>query len=858
MALTKEKLISVLQTDDFKSVHTLKLDGLELTYCFKLLVQEFGVNLFLLTLKNNSLTDIDISLGFTNLRKLDLSSNLLVSVGTKELWETMPRLQILYLHDNLLEDWNVLDCLSTLPSVLHLTLFNNPCIHLPDYRKFIITALPGLLALDFYIATQEERVGIMIHNPENAKIWIQDSCELKNFRRHLYKLRRKWEKCSPVIRIQSLWRRYCVRKHIGGHLSERDKKAVLIQKHVRGWLLRKKLKRDLEQFLRDTNNEDLLFSPEEYVYYKAVRKIEEWYKVCKERKDRKKKLFNASTKIRACYKKFKACQIQIPLLNYTKIYLLKSQQRTLICFLRAIAKDSQEYHPANNIEDRVAPEFFENLPKKLSGPSFSSLFERMQNCTSIKVIRFPDIETLGYSPIPLLQMVKWMPNSKIVNSWHSRPIKGISISSKFCEKHEYEILKKFKNRGSTWTRAEKAKFSQIVWNFDDYQDLMEFNAPTSEILREIIVLVLEYNKLVSLKDLPIFLPIYEVMLNRVKAACTIQSCWRGQKSRKVHKIAEKAIKRRAVYSIQRWWRMQKFFYRMKSLIFLKNLLGQVTSSTLYLQEHLFQNLQSFWSPFTFIEQDFSYFCRGEHIYLSTSSRESMNLLPEWVGTNVQIDQSDYFPSEEERTLQAIILSGAKIEIVTLYSQIQESRIADSNMKFIKLEYNSIEEAKRRISVLYLKTLDHGTRSFIPLFSIKDLRHPFLMSKLRKIWNSRKIKYDESCPAINILAKALSPIDSNYIIPKPPLSRPSLKPRLSERIFEMASETEVVVRNTISSQELLRKRVKQAREENMRRQTESRISKRMEIETKLEEFREEKEHIQEIMSFSPVKFMLSGC
>ena len=85
MALTKEKLISVLQTDDFKSVHTLKLDGLELTYCFKLLVQEFGVNLFLLTLKNNSLTDIDISLGFTNLRKLDLSSNLLVSVGTKEL-----------------------------------------------------------------------------------------------------------------------------------------------------------------------------------------------------------------------------------------------------------------------------------------------------------------------------------------------------------------------------------------------------------------------------------------------------------------------------------------------------------------------------------------------------------------------------------------------------------------------------------------------------------------------------------------------------------------------------------------------------------------------------------------------------
>ena len=85
MALTREILVSLLKTEDFKSVHTLKLDGMEISSCFKLLLQEFGVSLFLLTLKNNTLSEIDITLGFTNLRKLDLSTNLLVNIGSSDL-----------------------------------------------------------------------------------------------------------------------------------------------------------------------------------------------------------------------------------------------------------------------------------------------------------------------------------------------------------------------------------------------------------------------------------------------------------------------------------------------------------------------------------------------------------------------------------------------------------------------------------------------------------------------------------------------------------------------------------------------------------------------------------------------------
>ena len=84
----------------------------------------------------------------------------------------MPRRQVLYLHDNLLETWETFTSLGVLDRILHLTLFNNPCIHLPQYRKFMLESLPSLLALDFHIATQEERLGIINPDPEKSKIWI--------------------------------------------------------------------------------------------------------------------------------------------------------------------------------------------------------------------------------------------------------------------------------------------------------------------------------------------------------------------------------------------------------------------------------------------------------------------------------------------------------------------------------------------------------------------------------------------------------------------------------------------------------------------------------------------------------------
>ena len=847
MALTKEILASVAKTDDFKSVHMLKLDAMEISSCFKLLLQEFGVSLFLLTLKNNAIAEIDITLGFTNLRKLDLSTNFIANSGSKDLWATMPRLQILYLHDNLLESWDSFSSLTALPSILHLTLFNNPCIHTPDYRKTMIASLHTLLALDFHIATHEERAGIAVAHPEKSKIWIQDTTDLRNFRQHIYKLKRKWEKCSPAIKIQSMWRRFCVRKDIRGHLSEMDKLAVTIQKHVRGWLLRKKWKRDLEQLLRDNNMEHLLYTPEDFIRVQAIKKIENWYKIYKARKDLNQRRVKASTRISSCYKRWKICKTTLDLIPQLKIYVLKSQQRSLICLLRAMAKHSPDlYHPANTIHDRMAPEYFENLPKNHDGYSFAELFDRVKDCTSIKVVRFPDVDSLQYSSIPIQQMIKWVPHSKILNSGQQRPLTGVSISNKFCTENQFNILKKFKNRGSVITPKERKAVAEINWHFDDYLDLLEFEAPSKAFMTTLINLILDYNKQLKEKDLPIFIPIYDILLQRVKAACTLQACWRGCQVRRKCTLASVAIKRRAVYTIQRWWRMQKFLYRMSSLCKLKFMLRDFTSSTVFLEEHLFQHLYQTKSTFSFTEQNFEFFCQRDTVYLSQCPRNSYKLLPDWVGIQVLADKSGITPSDEEKTLQALILSGARMDVVPLHSQVFDSKIADPNMKFVKLEFRSVEEVKRRAAILYLQTLEHKNRSYIPLFTIVHLSHPFLMSRLRSVWNLRRIDHTDQCPAIQILVKALSPIDTAMTITPTPQPPQILRVRNSEKIFEIFSEPEIVERTSISSQELLRKRVQRAREENQRRQIESRVSKRIDVETRAEETREIREHNLEVI------------
>ena len=98
----------------------------------------------------------------------------------------------------------------------------------------------------------------------------------------VYRLRRIFERNSPSILIQSLYRGYRSRNYVKIYFNERRQKIIKIQKIARGFLLRMRLKRDLRDMLKYTNEEHLMMTNVELRQRAATRRIYEqmllWHK----------------------------------------------------------------------------------------------------------------------------------------------------------------------------------------------------------------------------------------------------------------------------------------------------------------------------------------------------------------------------------------------------------------------------------------------------------------------------------------------------------------------------------------------------------------------------------------------------
>ena len=169
---------------------------------------------------------------------------------------------------------------------MHLTLFSNPVCSIPGYRHFLVNSMQSLLALDNFVITDEERIedasfGYRFRGlNEFMKLHIPDYTKEKSAEQHLfnlevdiYRLRRIFERNSPSILIQSLYRGYRSRNFVKIYFNERRLKIIKIQKIARGYLLRMKLKRDLKDMLSYKNEEHLMMSNVELRRRAAARRI---------------------------------------------------------------------------------------------------------------------------------------------------------------------------------------------------------------------------------------------------------------------------------------------------------------------------------------------------------------------------------------------------------------------------------------------------------------------------------------------------------------------------------------------------------------------------------------------------------
>lgn len=261
-------------------------------------------------LQNNRISGPDLQYlsYFKELRKLDLSNNRLKTLPEVETLSSLIRLKEFYLHSNLLTSWQNLTDLTKMGSLVHLTLFDNPVAEKAGYRHYVVNSMPNLLCLDLFIITDEERIEDASYGTrframnENMRIQLPDFQENLTAERHidtldaeLYQLKRHYEHNSPIIRLQSAYRAYKVRKKYRNYISKVRWSIRKIQKVWRGHKLRAKMKKELFEIMTMNNTPYLMMSNDEMKEYYAKRLLKKYIKrFAKTTKTKKVKTVKAS------------------------------------------------------------------------------------------------------------------------------------------------------------------------------------------------------------------------------------------------------------------------------------------------------------------------------------------------------------------------------------------------------------------------------------------------------------------------------------------------------------------------------------------------------------------------------------
>jgi len=178
---------------------------------------------------------------FENLKKVDLSNNSLESLPAASVFAGLKNLHFLYLHNNNISKWQDLQALVALPQIMHITLFANPVCSIPGYRHFMVNSIACLKALDNYVITDEERIEDASFGNrfrglnEYMKLLITDYSDEPSAEQHkfnlevdIYRLKRSFERNSPSILIQSLFRGYKSRNFFKFYFAQRTKNALHI------------------------------------------------------------------------------------------------------------------------------------------------------------------------------------------------------------------------------------------------------------------------------------------------------------------------------------------------------------------------------------------------------------------------------------------------------------------------------------------------------------------------------------------------------------------------------------------------------------------------------------------------------
>ena len=109
-------------------------------------------------LSSNRLASLQSVARFSSVLKLDMSCNSIAVLPARDssIWEGLPALRILLLHQNLIRDWRQVLGLKGVRSLAVLSLHGNPMCAGANFRRFVVNELPSLLLLDDHVVTDRE------------------------------------------------------------------------------------------------------------------------------------------------------------------------------------------------------------------------------------------------------------------------------------------------------------------------------------------------------------------------------------------------------------------------------------------------------------------------------------------------------------------------------------------------------------------------------------------------------------------------------------------------------------------------------------------------------------------------------
>jgi hypothetical protein len=172
---------------------------------------------------------------------------------------------------------------------------------------------------------------------EFMKLHIPDYRHERSAENHLfnlevdvYRLKRIFERNSPSILIQSLYRGYRSRNTSTLYFQERLKFIKRIQAHVRSFLSRRRYLRELQELLVETNQTDLLLTNEQInirdkgkIIFKHMYA---WYKMNRRNRIRLAATIKIQTYFRMRLVKNSSFVNALQLIKFPRIYFLKEQK----------------------------------------------------------------------------------------------------------------------------------------------------------------------------------------------------------------------------------------------------------------------------------------------------------------------------------------------------------------------------------------------------------------------------------------------------------------------------------------------------------------------------------------------------